>query len=362
MSTGQKKDGRHYCAWRDPDQGGKIVYEYFGFGAEAKKKAAIRDLEVKLAKKTEVRASPLGDAPTFQELAQSCINVRHLELAESTRGDILRTIALYATPVIGDKMINRIGMEDWTRIEKIMLDRKLAAKSINKYFQYLSQVFTFGLERFPVYLPDHPWRHRRTLRTKGAFHIELITFAEFNAILAAADPHLRWALEVEFHTGCRPGKTELFALKWDDFNYETGAVRIYSSKTHSSHVQYVAADFLYRLKEQRAKVMANAARLAKRYKEPVVECPYVISFRGEPIKQLATSWRVAKQTAGITRRIRLYDIRHFYITHALAKGADIQELANRVGHKNANMIVTVYAHLAKELKSQTPFALPDINF
>ncbi len=62
------------------------------------------------------------------------------------------------------------------------------------------------------------------------------------------------------------------------------------------------------------------------------------------------------------RRIRLYDICHFHfhITYASANGADIMELATRVGHVNADMIARVYAHLARDIRKETAHKLPKI--
>ena len=68
----------------------------------------------------------------------------------------------------------------------------------------------------------------------------------------------------------------------------------------------------------------------------------------------------AELGAEIKRQFRLYDIRHFYITYALANGADIHDLASRVGHKNINMIINVYTHLVEEMKSKAPFKIPSL--
>ena len=57
----------------------------------------------------------------------------------------------------------------------------------------------------------------------------------------------------------------------------------------------------------------------------------------------------------------MYDIRHFYISYALANGADIMDLAERVGHVNGEMIMRVYAHLAKDLQKKKAFKLPSID-
>lgn len=362
MAVGQTKDGRWRCYYRD--HRGKSVDEYFGRGLDAKEAAETRDLEIKLAKKKARSDHNTGNAPLYHELCQDYINVRHVELAASTRDDILRTVALYALPVLENKPIDQITMADWTAIEKRMLDRgSCGPRSINKYFQYLSKILDWACERYAEVLPDNPWRKRKPLRIQKKFRVELMTLDEFGRIMAAADVHLRWALEVELNVGCRPGKTELFRLKWTDVDWDTGAVKIYPTKTDSYHTQYVSPEFLDKMRARRAEVDAYLKKKAEKgidlQKEGYTN-DYVITYHGKPVKQMARAFAAAKKTAGITRRIRLYDFRHFYITHALAGGADLLNLAHRVGHKTPNMIVNVYSHLVDELKNQTAFPVPAI--
>lgn len=361
MAVDKTKDGRWYCAWRDPRPPRKVLREYFGRGENAEKSAQLRDLEIKRERISNPKNTRLfGDSISFHDLAQDYINTRHVELAASTISEILRTAAKYALPVIGNLPANRVTIADWTTIEQNLIARGVKARTINKYFQYLSRIFEWAGER--EIIRDNPWRRRKPLRMKERFRIELITPGEFQTIFDAADDHLRWAMEVEYNTGLRPGPTELFALKWDDFDYETGMLSVYSSKTDSAHTQYVDLAFLDQLRQRRRFMEAEALRLAHRRGKIEPECPYVISFNGQKVDQLANAWRAAKRRAGITRRIRLYDLRHFYITYALVSGADILDLAHRVGHKDANMIVNVYAHLVEEMRRKEAFRLPVINF
>jgi len=89
--------------------------------------------------------------------------------------------------------------------------------------------------------------------------------------------------------------------------------------------------------------------------------PAHLPLPGQPVRSIKTAWRRAKTEAGITERIRLYDIRHYHITYALAAGADIKELADRVGHTTPKMIVDVYAHLAKDILKNQPHTLPNLH-
>jgi site-specific recombinase XerD len=62
------------------------------------------------------------------------------------------------------------------------------------------------------------------------------------------------------------------------------------------------------------------------------ELGYSVSFIAEQLQvSRSTAWKTALQGAGITRRIRPYDLRHQMITRALEAGADIKALSEVVG-------------------------------
>ena len=58
----------------------------------------------------------------------------------------------------------------------------------------------------------------------------------------------------------------------------------------------------------------------------------------------------ALRMAGITRRIRPYDMRHFFATEAIRSGADLKAVAEILGHANMTMILKHYQHTIREQK------------
>jgi integrase len=346
MSIGKTPDGRWYCHFRD--LAGKGCREYFGREPGAKNAAETRDLEIKLQKK-QPRTEPmlLGfGTPTFRELAQTYINHRAPELADSTRREILRVLAHDALPILGPRRVGAIDMKDLTALEKRIMDRKAGTRTTNRYVGYISRIFSWGIQR--QFIKNHPWPNRKPLKTKR-FRVELPELDELRNIMVHAADHLRWAIEVEYHTGLRPGPSELFRLKWTDIDMHTGMIRIYSSKTDRVHYQYITEVFRKRLEQRRA-ILIEAKGL----------CEYVVSWRGKQVDSLKRTWSAAKRAAGITRPLRLYDLRHFYASHALVQGANILELAERLGHVNSEMVVKVYAHLAEGIRTREPLLIPDL--
>ncbi len=247
-------------------------------------------------------------------------------------------------PAIGNKQINIINIQDWNKIQESIVEAGVGPRSINKYFQYTSKIFTWAVEN--EYINDHPWRKRKPLRILKKFKIDLFTLQEFTSILNVAPDHLKWCLEFAYNSGVRPGPKELFSLKWSNIDWKMKRIQVYSSKTDTYRWQYFTTAFMVKLK---AKDKENNG------------CPYIVSYKGKQIKSISKAWQTAKKKAGVTRRIRLYDIRHFYITYALANGADIMDLAERVGHVNGEMIMRVYAHMAKDLQKKEAFKLPTLQ-
>lgn len=73
-----------------------------------------------------------------------------------------------------------------------------------------------------------------------------------------------------------------------------------------------------------------------------VEC--VIHYRGRPVQSISRAWHNALRRAGIGRRLRPYDLRHAFASHALDHGADRKCVAEVMGHKNEGMLLQIYQH------------------
>ena len=344
MSIQTKKDGRIFCVYYDK---GKQIWEPFGREKTAKKAAQARDLEIKMKKKQGTWYKKSHGSPlTFHELAQQYLHIRANQLSTKTMDEIIRVLTNYALPVIGTNYLPTITMDHWWQIQEKMTARHIKNRSINTYFVYLSKIFTWAMDENEDLLEIHPWQKRKRLRIRTKFRIDLFTHDEFLSILDAAQPHLKWAMQVAYYTGVRPGPTELFALQWTDMDWFNNRIKIYSPKTDHHRWLNLPGEFMEKLKTH--------------YRGDQPQSKYIVSYKGNRLESIKTAWNAAKQKAGITRNIRLYDIRHYYISYALANGADIMELAQSVGHVNGEMIMRVYAHLAKDLQTNQPHKIPSL--
>lgn len=334
-----------YCVYYD---GKRRIWEPFGQGPEARKKAEARDLEIKLKKARETWEVGRSGYAIFEDVAQAYLDARCIELAPATTRDIALILTKYVNPEIGLTNIGAVTLRDWNKIQKAMVDNGAGNRTINKNFRYLNKIFKWAVTN--GYVDTNPWEPRETLKQKK-YRIKLLSVDEFQKILNMAPEHLAVAMDIAYHTGARPGPKELYAMTWDNFDFANNRIRIYAPKTDTWRWQYADEAFM--------------ARMRNRYYSRLYmgdESPFVIVYRGKPVASLKKAWNQARLDAEVRSDIRFYDIRHFYITYSLAGGADILDLAERVGHVDATMIVKVYAHLVEELRSKQAFEIPKIDF
>ena len=77
---------------------------------------------------------------------------------------------------------------------------------------------------------------------------------------------------------------------------------------------------------------------------------YIIHYHSHKVDAIKKAWYAAKKRARITRRIRLYDIRHTFVTTLPEKGADLKSVSKLAGHATPEMTMKVYQHVSNNLK------------
>ena len=90
-------------------------------------------------------------------------------------------------------------------------------------------------------------------------------------------------------------------------------------------------------------------------------CPWVIHWQGRPVRCIGHAWHQARKAAGITRRITPYSLRHAMPTEALEHGADVQAVAEVMGHADPTMLLRVYQHTRYRLRKKAVNAAPGLK-
>ncbi len=339
MSIQRKPDGRIAVVWYEA---GKQKWRYFGRGPEAETAAADFDADIS-GGKTTIRRNPL---PTLRDLATAYIAAKIAESERTTLKCQINKMDAVILPALGHLHINHITP---AKIDKYVADRlkrgrKLTTirRDIDDLLAILNWAITRGL------ITEHPLqRYRRPKRDDSI--IQPPTVAELQLLLEHAADHLRRALLISFYTGLRPGAAELFGLTWDAVDFNRKSIRIVSAKKNGLTYRDIPIHGTFAEKLQEWKD-ADAG----------IDIP-IIHHKGKKINSIKTAWSAAKRRAGITRRLRPYDLRHAFATHLLDQGADLKSVSEMLGHKSVETTLKTYQHTSKELHRQTVKKLPDLG-
>jgi len=123
-------------------------------------------------------------------------------------------------------------------------------------------------------------------------------------------------LEVAWNIPCRPGPSDLFALRFDThFQPDRGGIEVHHTKV--GKWAFIALETTF--------IRALAIR-EKQHKSG-----YLIEFNGKPLQRLDTSLATAAKRAELPYQPCLYDVRHLWITTALDKGLEPSVIAYMAG-------------------------------
>ena len=209
---------------------------------------------------------------------------------------------------------------------------------VNRYGDYLDAIFNFGIEM--ELITKNPMKGRKKAREKPR-NVQ-VTVDDLRRIMENAEPHIKWAMEVCFNLGTRPGPSELFALRWEHVDFDSSTVKIYATKTKTYRTVPVTPLFLGHLKEMRGKSHSG----------------HIVEYAGRPLTTIRKSFNTACAKAGITVDVRMYDLRHLFATTMLANGADLAAVSKLMGHSTVKMTADVYYHYLEGEKERAVDLLP----
>ena len=158
---------------------------------------------------------------------------------------------------------------------------------------------------------------------------------ELRQMLHAASPHIQRVIILGSQCGIRFGASELFKLTWNDVDFELGIIRVQAAHKNPS-APWRAIPMRQSLK-----------RIMREWRDADLSegINHIINYMGKPVASIKRAWANTLQKAGITRRIRPYDLRHAFATELIAQGVDIGTVAKLMGHSSPNMIYQHYQYM-----------------
>lgn len=259
--------------------------------------------------------------------------------------NIERLLENQFVPVIGDRPVDTLtyqqNMVPFILHFKGVSDSTGKSRSqytVNKYCDYLSFIFNFGIDNgFTSINPLKNWKKPKV----QPWDLKL-TLDDAKKIMACAEPHLQWAMEVCFNLGTRPGESELLSLRWENVDFTAGTVRIYASKTKTYRTVPINPVFLKRMEAEKQESVSG----------------FVIEYMGRKLTTIRKSFKNACKRAGITYQTRMYDLRHLFATTLLSKGADLAAVSKMMGHSTVKMTADTYYHYMEGEKERAVKLLP----
>jgi integrase len=168
--------------------------------------------------------------------------------------------------------------------------------------------------------------------------MRVISFEEQASYLTETSQPLRDISKIILDTGMRP--EEVFRMRVENLDFKQKSIFNPNGKTKAARRTIPMTDDALSLLKLRVK---EADKLETPY---VFPSPHNVQ---RPIGSVKKAHSAAVTRAKITRRFRLYDLRHTFATRAVASGTDLPTLSSLLGH--ASILMTMrYVHPAAEQK------------
>jgi len=155
-------------------------------------------------------------------------------------------------------------------------------------------------------------------------------------------------------------------LTWNAVNWEKKTIRVTSAEKGGPawrdvpiHDDFFAEFHSWIESDQKPPVKPKR----KRKKPPPVlqmNLRPIIHYHGHKITCIQTSWKGALTRARIARRLRPYGLRHYFVTTALEKGADIKAVAEIVGSR-PETIIKHYQHVTRKVHREAVAKIPALE-
>ncbi|MBI9078342.1 MAG: site-specific integrase [Pseudodesulfovibrio sp.] len=309
-----------YVSVREPETGRSLR-----LSAKTEAEAEALALEYRAAKKRGDKSIlPIiaSKSDTFRDHA-----IRYLQtLKPDTKKNELYAINTYLH-VIGHLPLNRLLSIHLQDVVDTLRERGLAQNSIKRRMVTVKAILNRAaadgiIDSVPSY----------TVSAGKDAVIIPPSKDEIRRLIANAAPHLIRAIIIDAHTGIRAGKTELQAITWDHIDLNSRVIRVESAKKGG-------------LPWREIPISDTLLPHLQHWHREDGGTGHVVHYKGKQVGSMKGAWASAKRRSGITRRLRMYDMRHAFITEIISSGVDITTAAYLAGHASPATTAKVYRHV-----------------
>lgn len=325
-------------------------------------KAALAEFEVAVA---AGRVAPV-EVTVAELLERWMAHLTGLDRAETTLYHYRKYIDREIVPVLGGTRLSKLTALDIDRLYTKLRNRGLAPATIRQIHAILraslNQAERWGLvQRNVAKLASAPSQPQREQHPPDV--------SEVRALLAAARQVDVWFglyIRVMVATGAR--RAEVSGLRWSDVDFEAGTLTVMRSytlvpgargdrPTKTRSARTVCLDPVT-VEELRAG-WAEACSIAEIAGVDVEVRRSGYMFGKDPLGRVPwppdtanAKWAEARDSVGLSKTVRLHDLRHFQATQLLDAGVPVPTVAARLGHADGTTTMRIYAHRTRRADEQ----------
>lgn len=357
MKGGITKRGKH--SWRlkfDLPAGpeGKRRTQYLTVRGSKK------DAQVKLAEQIAAVSKGAYVEPTKITVAdhiRSRIDAWHVDgkksISDYTAGRYRDTLRLYIEPHIGGTPVQRLTIADVETWHRTLLTSGLGAGTVRNAHTVLTRALRDAV-RHGIIARSVAGRDGETAPSYAPEEMKIIQTHELDGVLAKLRGH-RICAEAMLALFCGLRAGEVLALRWDAVSLDEKMLHVRATvldingqapttkapKTKAARRSLTVPDVVIDvLRDHRRRQLE--LRVALGLGRPEADALVFPSTDGGLRRPttLSHEWREAA-----VADVRFHDLRHSHVSFLIDAGLDPVTIAKRIGHKNAKVTLTTYAHL-----------------
>ena len=336
------------CYWNNPYTG-KRECANFRAKEEAEKHDSLIKHRLRFERESfRTEEDEEENAPDSRQLTLEACYILYLKQKQFTKKGMSWQMDAMRQPLksLGATPIDKIGRMQLQNIMDEMGKANVKPVTVRARMSVLRTVLRWAAAqgyREPVDCPILPPAHYERFVPP--------TPEELAAILQSAPSHIVRVVILGAQCGVRVGPCELFRLTWNDVDLHQRILHVHGAKKNPHAIWREVP-----IRESLLPVFSGWQQEDAR-----MGMEYIIHYRGKPVNKIQTAWDETLRRAGITRRIRPYDLRHAFATEAIAAGVDIGTVARLMGHSSPSMILMHYQYVMDGQKRAAVEALPDLH-
>jgi integrase len=276
-------------------------------------------------------------APTLSEYGTQVLE-SPLNGWEGSTIDQYRTVfRLHIKPVLGHRRLSEIKKRDVKGITASLQAKGLSPFRVETVLQVLRIILNHGIE--DEYLAVNPCNNMSKYLGKKPKKVNVLNAQEAQELVEAVS-HLSPALNVFFVVKMRTGLriAEMAALEWSDVDFETRTLNVtkqWDWKRKETRPPKNDSQRVVRLSPQAAEMLQGLYQSG---------AGTGLIFPDEDGSHLSDK-KIRRRLASVApKKITPHDLRHTYATLRIAKGDNIVDVSNQLGHKNIKVTLDTYTH------------------